>query len=153
MEREFKLFIHDNKPPVLDDVTRHMSKKIGGLGMPNINIFWKSIRMSWLRRLVKSDATWAKLHKAETFPYTFNPINSTYEDLTKATTICKNSFWKDIYASLLLCRRNILTIHPEEFITLPMNGEPQITNNNIAICHDWCKYEMLNVILNANAIF
>ena len=44
-----------------------------------------------------------------------------------------------------------MSIHPEEFITLPINGEPQITNNNIAICQDWCKYEMLNVMLNSNA--
>ena len=119
--------------------------------MPKINIFWKSIRMSWLRRLIKSNSTWAKLHRAETYPYTFNPINSTYEDLTKAKMVCKNSFWKDIYASLLLSRRKILTIHPEEFITLPINGEPQITNNNIAIGQDWSKYETLNVSLNPNA--
>ena len=87
------------------------------------------------------------------FPCTFNPINSTYEDLMKAKMVYKNSFWKDIYASLLLCRRNILTIHPEEFITLPINGKPQITNNNIAISQDWCKHEMLDVILNVNAKF
>ena len=94
------------------------------------------------------NSTWAKLHRADTFPYTFNPINSNYEDLVKAKTMCKNSFWKDIYASLLLCRRNILTIHPEEFITLPINGEPQITKNNQAISQDWFKHEMINVILN-----
>ena len=27
LEREFRHFIHDNNPPVVDDVTRHMSKK------------------------------------------------------------------------------------------------------------------------------
>ena len=121
--------------------------------MTDINLYWKAITMSWLRRLVKSNATWAKLHRADTFPYTFNPINSNYEELVKAKTMCKNSFWKDIYASLLLCRRNILTIHPEEFIRLPMNGKPLINNNNIAISQDWCKHEMLDVILNANGKF
>ena len=95
--------------------------------MIDVNVFWKSIGMSWLRRLISSEATWAKMHRAETFPYTFNPVNSNYDNLVKAKTLCKNSFWKDIYALLLLCRRNILTIHPEEFITLPINGEPQIT--------------------------
>ena len=106
--------------------------------MIDVNTFWKAIIMSWLRWLIHFNATWAKLHRADTFPYTFNPINSNYEDLVKAKTVCKNSFWKDIYASLLLCRRNILTVHPEEFITLPTNGEPQITKNNIAISQDWC---------------
>ena len=90
------------------------------------------------------------MHRAETFPYTFNPSNSNYNDLVKAKSLCKNSFWKDIYASLLICRRNILTIHPEEFITLPINGEPQITKNNKAINQYWCEYEMINILLNAN---
>ena len=43
-----------------------------------------------------------------------------------------------------------MTIHPEEFITLPINGESQITKNNIAISQDWCIHEMINVILNEN---
>ena len=55
--------------------------------MIDINLFWKAIRMSWLRRLVKSNATWAKLYRADTFPSTFNPINSNYEDLVKAKTM------------------------------------------------------------------
>ena len=109
--------------------------------------------MSWLRRLINSNATWAKMHRADTFPYTFNASNSIYDDLVKAKTMCKNSFWKDIYASLLLCRRNVFNIHLEEFITLPINGEPQIPKNNIAISQDWCKHETIDVILNANGKF
>ena len=41
LECEFRRFIHDNNPPVVDDVMWHMSKKIGGLGMPEINIFFE----------------------------------------------------------------------------------------------------------------
>ena len=130
LESEFILFINDNNPSVVDDVTRHMLKKLGGLGMIDINLFWQALRMSWLRRQINSNATWAKLHRDETIPFTFNPISSNYEDLLKAKTVCKNSFWKDIYASLLLCRRNVLNIHPEEFITLPINREPQITKKH-----------------------
>ena len=70
LESEFRLFINDNNPSVVDDVTRHMSKKLGGLGMIDINLFWKAIRLSWLRRLINSNATWAKMHRADTFPYT-----------------------------------------------------------------------------------
>ena len=70
LESEFRLFINDNNSSVVDDVTRHMSKKLGGLGMLDVNLFWKAIRMSWLKRLINSNATWA-----ETFLYTFNPIN------------------------------------------------------------------------------
>ena len=40
LESEFKFFINDNNPSVVDDVTRHMSKKLGALGMNDINLFW-----------------------------------------------------------------------------------------------------------------
>ena len=33
LESEFRLFINDNNPSVVCDITRHMSKKLGGLGI------------------------------------------------------------------------------------------------------------------------
>ena len=85
--------------------------------MIDVNVFWKSIGMSWLRRLISSEATWAKMHRAETFPYTFNPVNSNHDDLVKARALCKNSFWKDIYAS----------VQKEHFNSTP-GGVHNITN-------------------------
>ena len=40
-------------------------------------------------------------------------------------------------------------MYPEESISLPINEEPQVTNNNIAINQDWCKYKTVNILLNA----
>ena len=116
--------------------------------MLNVNFFWRAIRMSWLRRLITSKATWEKLHRLETSPYTFNPYNSNQEGLIKAKESCTNYFWKDVYASLLLCRQNIFSLYPEEVISLPKNCEPQITSNNYAINQDWCKHETINILLN-----
>ena len=70
IEREFEIFLKDNNPSVTNKVTRYMSKEDGGLGMIKINNFWRSIKMSWLRRLPFSKSTWAELHKVETKPYT-----------------------------------------------------------------------------------
>ena len=67
-----------------------MHKKLGGLGMFNVNIFWKAIIMSWLSRLITSKVTWAKLHRFETSPYTLNPHNSNQEGLITAKELCKN---------------------------------------------------------------
>ena len=39
-------------------------------------------------------------------------------------------------------------MYPEEVISLPINGEPQITRINYAINQDWCKHEMINILLN-----
>ena len=121
--------------------------------MLNINHFWKAIRMSWLRRLITSKSTWAKLHKFETSPHTFNPYNSNQEGLTKAKELTNNYFWKDVYASLLQCRQNVIMLYPEEAVSLPINGKPQITNNKYAINQAWCKNDTLNMLLNNNGSF
>ena len=127
-----------------------MPRKLGGLGMVNINNFWKALRLSWFRRFIDSKSTWAKLHKLETSPYTFNPITSNFDDLNKARMQCKNGFWKELYSSLISCRLNVLKKYPGEFITIPIIREPMVTKNLKAIQQDWSKIEMLNTILDAN---
>ena len=92
-----------------------MAVKHGGFGVPNINTFWKSLRMSWLRRSINSDSTWFKLHCQKVFPYAFDPEKSNYDALTKAKAKCMNPFWKEIYASLLECRLNVLLDFPKEY--------------------------------------
>ena len=103
--------------------------------MLRVNQFWRAIHMSWLRRLITSKSTWARLHRIETSPYTFNPYFSDQEGLKRAKEQTNNYFWKDIYASLLQCRLNVITIYPEEAISLPINGEQQITSNKHPINH------------------
>ena len=49
LESELKFFILDGNPNVVDETTRKMAVKDGGFDIPNINLFWKSIRMYWLR--------------------------------------------------------------------------------------------------------
>ena len=92
LESELKFFITDGSPNVVDETTRKMAVKNGGFGVPNINSFWKSIRMSWLRRSISSDSTWFKLHSYEVFPNAFDPIKSNFESLTKAKDKCLNPF-------------------------------------------------------------
>ena len=59
LESELKFFITNNKSNVVDETTRKMAVKDGGFGVPNINTFWKAIRMSWLRRLIGSESTYS----------------------------------------------------------------------------------------------
>ena len=74
LESELKMFISDNNPNLVDKMTRHKARKHGGLGVPNINNFWKSLRLSWFRRAINSKSTWYKLHISEVSPFAFDPI-------------------------------------------------------------------------------
>ena len=79
-----------------------------------------------------------------TAPNSVDPITSNFDCLTKARTVCKNQFWKDVYASLSTCRINILSKYSAEFITVPINFEPFIIKNNDSIKQDWSQNEMIN---------
>ena len=103
LESELRTFIADGNPNVVDATTRHMARKYGGFGVPNINTFWKSLRLSWFRRMIDSEATWRKLHSYKVSPYAFNPAKSNYDSLEKARVNCKNLFWKEIYATIITC--------------------------------------------------
>ena len=47
-------------------------------------------------------------------------------------------------------QRNILTVHPEEYVTFPINGEPYLTQNYTSIQQNWSKNAMLYQVLDCN---
>ena len=120
----------------------------GGFGVSNVNLFWKAIRLSWLRRSIDSDSTWFKLHKQEVFPNAFDPHKSNFESLSKAKLSCRNPFWKDVYSSIIDCRLNVLFDFPDEYKFIPINGEPHITSNRIPIRQEWAMNKCLNSIID-----
>ena len=153
IDKEFKHFLSNNNPSVADRTTRYMGRKDLGLGMLRITHFWKAIKMSWLRRLTYSKSTWAELHRAETKPYTFNPMTSSWTSLEMARSQSNNLVWREIYGALLSCRRSLTKANPTEFLTLPVNGEPYTTKNNVAIQQDWCNSCIIKNILNRHGEF
>ena len=104
--------------------------------------------MSWLRRSVESDSTWLRLHKQEVYPHAFDPYKSDFESLSKAKSICKNPFWKDVYSSLIDCRLNILLDFPDEYKYISINGQPHMTSNNIPMRQEWAMNKCLSSIIN-----
>merc|ERR1711891_129781 len=148
LESELKFFITDGNPSVVDEKTRGMAVRDGGFGIPNVNTFWKAIRMSWLRRLIASEATWAKLHRFDVSPFSFDPCKSNFESLTNAKTKVTNLFWREVYGSLLECRLNVLLNHPQEYKYIPINGEPSITSNRVSIKQEWSLCLTLNSIID-----
>ena len=124
LEGELKQFILRNNPSVVDDKTRKMPVNEGGFGIPNVNLFWKAIRLSWLRRVIDSDSTWFKLHKQEVFPNAFDPHKSNFESLSKAKLSCRNPFWRDVYSSIIECRLNVLRDFLMNINSFPSTANP-----------------------------
>ena len=57
----------------------------------------------------------------------FDPTDSTRESLEEAKIRIDNPVLCDIYLALLQCRKNILSVNPEEYAAFPVNGEPDLT--------------------------
>ena len=77
-----------------------MGKNELDLGMINISHFWKSIKLSWLRRLAYSKSTWAMIHRDDTKPNMFDPMLSNWTTLEMARSSMRNLVWKEVYKGL-----------------------------------------------------
>ena len=70
-------------------------------------------------------------------------------DLEKAKQKTQNPVWRDIYDALLTCRKNVLKINPEEYLSIPICGEPDLASNSEGIKQVWCNKMMkCNVLKN-----
>ena len=116
--------------------------------MLRINYFWKAVKMTWLSKLTYLKSNWAVLHKAETKWCTFDLMTSNLSKIELARSKMDNLVWKEIYGTLLACSKNIVKASPLEFISLPVNGEPYITGNNVAMQQAWCENFTINDILD-----
>ena len=58
-----------------------------------------------------------------------------------------------MYSSLITGRLNVLLEFPQEYRYIPINGEPQITDNNVPIRQDWSWCRNLNDIIDKDGNF
>ena len=104
LERMILNFLWDNKPAKvkLKQITQPYQN--GGLQMINITSFFQALKISWIRRLLRSsDSPWSKL-----FDTTICPINQIAEfGPLFAIRLCariSNPFWKEVLKSWIdLC--------------------------------------------------
>ena len=94
--------------------------------------------MGWFRRM-DHESYWKNLHledfKDETL--IFNQYNSNETLIKKALKNIKNPTMKEIYISLLKCKKNLIQIEPTSSLFLPLFGKERITKNNIPAYCEW----------------
>ena len=129
-------FIWNKKP---DKIKRNMIYRNideGGLKMINIQLFIRSLKISWIRRFVLQDAKWKTfidqyLNTAETKCNCFS-VGSKYIKVLYENKI-KNPFWKDVFKSwfyyieALSCENSSTEIHCQ-----PIWFNPKLKTNFIS---------------------
>ena len=120
-------FLWDNKPDKLkrNQVTLPTSK--GGLNMINIEQFIASLKITWLRRLIKSENTPInKIFNTTIFPIT-NVINLGYQYIEIQIPNIRNKFWYDTLTSWINMCKIVKPNNYFELYTLPLWYNPLIS--------------------------
>ena len=97
LNKTFSKFLWCGKPPKWRKEILEGEYREGGLKLHNIFIFDKTLKLSWLRRYIRSSGKWAVIpNDFELFDiFKFGPD---YLDKIKELTL--NPFWKDVIKSL-----------------------------------------------------
>ena len=99
----------------------------GGLAMVDIFSFWQSLKCSWLRRLLTSDAFWPKIIMIELANYNTSLVkvlNSGPSHLQNIANQVKNKFWKNCFISLNILSRESAFSNPERFYLFSIFQNP-----------------------------
>ena len=139
IENMFFKFLWGNKPDKVSRDHAKLSEKAGGLGLVDIKQFWESLKFSWFRRLVNSNAFWPKILEISVQSIIGN--NTSIIDIlqsgpNKLTFIGKkmhNKFWKQVFSAVTPFMQGALFCHPEKLFIAPFWDNPSISRNNKAI--------------------
>ena len=124
-----------------------------GLGLQNINNFWRALKMSWFRRTYTSNSFWLKLLNENTKNKNINNIMlSSNSELRKIFIDYNNPFWTQAFSALELCSNLLLNEDPSLFFSLNVLRNDLITLN-ISFEHTDLDYISFESLLNENKHF
>ena len=129
-------FLWDDKPDKVKREQITQCKSHGGLSMINISNFIQALKVTWIRRLYRSqNSAWVHLFET-TVTKKRNILLLGSLHLENIIQKCKNAFWKDtLWAWLQLCEIN-KPVLKSEGLTAPLWLNPLISTQPLHI-PDW----------------
>ena len=89
-------FLWDGKPDKIKRNTAKLSLEKGGLGMIDIELFDKSMKLTWIRRLVQSNSKWKTLIY-HIYPTLNNITHYGDKFIHNLSKEINNPFWKNVF--------------------------------------------------------
>ena len=139
-ERMFFLYIWNNKNDKVARKTIIQDYKNGGLRMVCLQSFIRSLKITWIRRLLnnKTDSSWQTLLLSNLPKHfeSFLKFGSSYlKDLVKTA---HNLFWKDVFLSFYELMK---LLEPEQntYKSLWFNDEIAVNGKHYVITNGWIK--------------
>ena len=136
VENLFFSFLWGNKTDKVARNDTKLNEKAGGLGIVDINSFWSSLKISWIRRILNTSAFWPNILELlveDVLGYNLSMIDILQLGPNMLSFIgkkFKNSFWKEVFCSIKLFMQGALFCYPEKISQAPIWDNPIFLRNN-----------------------
>ena len=121
-------FLWDNKPDKIKREQATLPTSIGGLNMINIEDFIKALKITWIRRLVKSQNSPIKTLFESTITSIEKLFNFGYQFIETKIKKIRNQFWQDTLSSWVYMCKNIQPKNYTDLYTLPIWYNPLLSD-------------------------
>ena len=99
-----------------------------GLGLQNLNNFWKALKLSWFRQTYNSNSFWLKLLAENTKLANVNNIMfSSMTELRQTFRKYNNPFWTQAFSALEQCSNYLLDTEPKNYLRTNILKNKSIT--------------------------
>ena len=127
LEQIFLTFLWSKKVPKVSKNDSFKPQKSGGLAMVDVSTFWQSLKCTWVRRLLVTDAFWPEILHLELLKNDSNIkkiLISGPSYLQNVAKNMKNKFWKNCLSSLANVSRESSFSNPEQFYLFSIFQNP-----------------------------
>ena len=137
LQNMFFSFLWEDKPDRIKRKVTYQKIEHGGLGMPDINTFIKSLKVTWIRRLItNTNNTWTLLLSKQ-IKYT-NILQHLGPDvfLHNAEIRKSNVFWNEVILSFKDFANSIKILNKDQFLNCPILFNDKLTIGNKVISNN-----------------
>ena len=137
-------FLWDGKP---DKLKRSIAKQKminGGIGMLDLELFEKALKLTWIRRFLKEESKWKIIIEAK-YPSINDIPKFGNEFVLKLSRNIKNPFWKNVFTSLHYFNKSFRMTSKQE-----VDACSFLFNENIRIGGQTIKH---NIFINNNIYY
>ena len=129
-------FLWNNKPDRMKRCEAYLPVDKGGLNMPDIEIFWSSLKMTWARRLMTPSCLWQKILNLNLLYVNHDIGDIWYGGPTLLSAVAEklsNNFWKEIIKTFALMTGDIHFSHPYFFYNFNIFDNPVFSVNKVEL--------------------
>ena len=130
-------FLWNNKPDRIKRSEAVLPIEKGGLGMVDIDRFWQSLKLSWIRRLLNTKCVWEKI-------LSLNLLYNGYElsdlwtagpaMLSEISSKISNEFWKETFQAVGYISTKNQSLFPQNFLNFNIFNNDLFSINGNYLC-------------------